>query len=114
MSDDAGAWLADSMQDDETCFVMVAPKTLAMHHLYVIKSNVDLTGDGEIDGYWRSASLIDDFLDSQPDCSGLILVAPDEDYTPGEAWVLVNEQAAPYTLSGGANAGSWKVFRALG
>ena len=27
---------------------------------------------------------------------------------------LVKEQAAPYTLSGGANAGSWKVFQATG
>ena len=54
-SDDAGAWMADSIDGDETCFVMVAPETLAMHHLYVIKSNVDLTGERGIDGYWRSA-----------------------------------------------------------
>ena len=46
----------DSIDGDETCFVMVAPETLAMHHLYVIKSNVDLTGERGIDGYWRSAS----------------------------------------------------------
>lgn len=113
-SDDAGAWLADSMEEDETCFVMVAPETLAMHHLYVVKSNVDLTGERGIDGYWRTATLVDDFITSHPECAGLMLVAPGEDYTPGEAWVLVNEQAAPYTLSGGANAGSWKVFRAIG
>ena len=113
-SDDAGAWMADSMDADETCFVMVAPETLAMHHLYVIKSNVDLTGERAIDGYWRSAPLVDDFIESHPDCAGLMLVAPGEDYTPGEEWVLVNEQATPYTLSGGANAGSWKVFRAIG
>ena len=113
-SDDAGAWLADTMDDDETCFVMVAPETLAMHHLYVIKSSVDLTGDREIDGYWRSANHVDAFIDSHPGCAGLILVAPGEDYTPSESWVLVNEQDAPYTLSGGANAGSWKVFRAIG
>ncbi len=113
-SDDAGAWLADTMDDDETCFVMVAPETLAMHHLYVIKSNVDLTGERGIDGYWRSAPLVEDFIESHPDCAGLMLVAPGEDYTPGEAWVLVKEQAAPYTLSGGANAGSWKVFQATG
>ena len=113
-SDDAGAWLADSMDDDETCFVMVAQETLAMHHLYVIKSNVDLTGEREIDGYWRSANHVDDFIDSHPECAGLMLVAPGEEYTPGESWVLVNEQGAPYTLSGGANAGSWKVFRVIG
>ena len=53
-SDDAGAWMADSIDGDETCFVMVAPETLAMHHLYVIKSNVDLTGERGIDGYWRT------------------------------------------------------------
>ena len=111
-SDDAGIWLADSMEEEDTCFVMVAPETLAMHHLYVIKSNVDLTGKDEIDGYWRTASLIDDFLDSQPECDELMLVAPGEAYDPGEGWVLVNEQTAPYTLSGGADAGSWKVYRA--
>ena len=64
-SDDAGAWMADSMDEDETCFVMVAPETLAMHHLYVIKSNVDLTGERGIDGYWRTAELVDDFIESQ-------------------------------------------------
>jgi len=112
-SDDAGAWLADSMESGEDCFVMVAPETLAMHHLYVIKTNVDLTGDEGVDGYWRSAHLVEDFLDSNPQCAGLMLIAPGESYTPGEGWVMVDEQSAPYTLSGGANAGSWKVFRAL-
>jgi len=112
-SDDAGAWLADSMEEEEDCFVMVAPETLAMHHLYVIKSNVDLTGDEAIDGYWRSANLVDDFLDSHPQCAGLMLVAPGASYTPGEGWVMVEEQSVPFTLSGGTNAGSWKVFRAL-
>jgi len=113
-SDDAGAWLANSMEEEESCFVMVAPETLAMHHLYVIKSNVDLSGERGIDGYWRSASHVEAFVEGHPDCAALMLVAPGEDYTPGEAWALVHEQAAPYTLSGGANAGSWKVFRAIG
>ena len=69
--------------------------------------NAGLTVIGE-------APLVEDFIESHPDCAGLMLVAPGEDYTPGEAWVLVKEQAAPYTLSGGANAGSWKVFQATG
>ncbi|MEK9651650.1 MAG: hypothetical protein VW102_05570 [Poseidonia sp.] len=112
-SDDAGAWLADSMEDDETCFVMVAQETLAMHHLYVIKSNVDLNGEQGIDGYWRSAIHVEEFVDTNPDCAELMIIAPGEDYAPGEAWALINEQAAPYTLSGGAHAGSWKVFRAI-
>lgn len=113
-SDDAGAWLAESMEEEESCFVMVAQETLAMHHLYVIKSNVDLTGEQGIDGYWRSAPDVKAFVESSPDCAALMLVAPGEDYTPGEGWALVHEQAAPYTLSGGADAGSWKVFRAIG
>ncbi|MEL0182959.1 MAG: hypothetical protein VW872_07780, partial [Candidatus Poseidoniales archaeon] len=113
-SDDAGAWLAVSMEEEEPCFVMVAPETLAMHHLYVIKSNVDLTGEQGIDGYWRSPLDVEAFVETSPNCAALMIVAPGEDYTPGEGWALVHEQAAPYTLSGGANAGSWKVFRAIG
>ena len=77
-SDDAGAWLTDSMGEDESCFVMVAPETLAMHHLYVIKSSVDLTGDGGVDAYWRTAEHVDAFLDSRNECNGLLLVAPNE------------------------------------
>ena len=52
--------------------------------------NAGLTVIGE-------ARLVEDFIESHPDCAGLMLVAPGEDYTPGEAWVLVKEQAAPYT-----------------
>ena len=44
---------------------MVAPETLAMHHLYVIKSSVDLTGDRGVDAYWRTAEHVDAFLDAQ-------------------------------------------------
>ena len=47
-SDDAGTWLADITEEEE-CFLMVAPETLAMHHLCVIKSHVDLTGERDID-----------------------------------------------------------------
>ena len=112
-SDDAGAWLTDSMDEDESCFVMVAPETLAMHHLYVIKSSVDLTGDRGIDAYWRTAEHVDAFLGTQNECSGLLLVAPNEAYSPGNGWLLVHEESAPFTLSGGGDTGSWKVFRAL-
>ena len=61
--------------------------------------NAGLTVIGEVHHSWMISSnhiLI---------VPGLMLVAPGEDYTPSEAWVLVNEQVAPYTLSGGANAG---------
>ena len=91
-SDDAGAWLTDSMDEDESCFVMVAPETLAMHHLYVIKSSVDLTGDRGIDAYWRTAEHVDAFLGTQNECSGLLLVAPNEAYLPGNGWLLVHEE----------------------
>ena len=112
-SDDAGAWLTDSMCEDESCFVMVAPETLAMHHLYVIKSSVDLTGDRGIDAYWRTAEHVDVFLNSQNECAGLLLVAPTEVFSPGNGWLLIHEESAPFTLSGGGDTGSWKVFRAL-
>ena len=104
-SDDAGAWLTDSMGEDESCFVMVAPETLAMHHLYVIKSSVDLTGDRGVDAYWRTAEHVDAFLDAPNECNGLLLVAPNEAYSPGNGWLLVHEESAPFTLSGGGDTG---------
>ena len=92
-SDDAGAWLTDSMGEDESCFVMVAPETLAMHHLYVIKSSVDLTGDGGVDAYWRTAEHVDAFLDARNECNGLLLVAPNEAYSPATVgcWFTKNQ-----------------------
>ena len=112
-SDDAGTWLANSLEEDETCFTMVAPEALAMHHLYVIKTSVDLSGDRDVDAYWRTPDHMGLFLESQPECGDLLLVAPGEQYAPGDGWQLVTEQSAPFTLSGGGDAGSWKVFRAF-
>lgn len=112
-SDDAGAWLSEEFQDEGNCFVMVAPETLAMHHLYVLKTHVDLTGEAGIDGYWRTSEHVGSFLESQPECSALVIVAPGEDYSPSEnEYDLVAQEQAPFSLSGGGTDDAWRVFRA--
>ena len=109
-SDDAGAWLADITEEEE-CFLMVAPETLAMHHLYVIKSHVDLTGDRVIDAYWRTPGQAQPWLDGHPACAGLILVAPGAAFTPNTAeYTQVHTGDVPFTMSGGASDDGWQVF----
>ena len=112
-SDDAGAWLAEEFQDEDNCFVMVAPETLAMHHLYVLKTHIDLTGESGIDGYWRTSEHVGSFLESQPECSSLMIVAPGENYSPSESeYDMVAQEQAPFSLSGGGTDDAWRVFRA--
>jgi hypothetical protein len=112
-SDDAGAWLAEEFQEEDNCFVMVAPKTLAMHHLYVLKTHVDATGEFGIDGYWRTSDHVGSFLESQPECSSLVIVAPGENYSPNASeYEVVAQEQAPFSLSGGGTDDAWRVFRA--
>ena len=113
-SDDAGVWMAEEFGDDDNCFVMVAPETLAMHHLYVLKTHVDLTGESEVEGFWRTSGQVESFLETHPECSSLLVVAPGEDYLPDpNEYEAVAQEQAPFSLSGGGTDDAWRVFRAI-
>lgn len=112
-SQDAGEWLADAWNEEDSCVVMVAPETLAMHHLYVIKTSLDLSGDHAIDGYWRTSEQTGAFFVDHPECDDVLVIAPGEPFIPDNAqWELVHEHRTPFTLSGGMSEDTWRVYRA--
>ena len=112
-SQDAGEWLAESWDEEDSCVVMVAPETLAMHHLYVIKTSLDLSGDHAIEGYWRTSEQTSAFFDDHPACADVLVIAPGEPFIPDNAqWELVHEHRTPFTLSGGLSEDTWRVYRA--
>ena len=111
-SDDAGASLAEAWGEEDSCVFMVAPETLAMHHMYVIKTHLDLSGTRAIDAYWRTSDVADSFIQDHQACSGYLLVAPNEGYEPDAAsWDLMTQGDAPVSMSGGVNDGSWRLYR---
>jgi hypothetical protein len=111
-SDDAGASLAEVWGEEDSCVFMVAPETLAMHHMYVIKTHLDLSGTRAIDAYWRTSDVADSFIQDHQACSGYLLVAPNEGYEPDAAsWDLMTQGDAPVSMSGGVNDGSWRLYR---
>ena len=111
-SDDAGASLAEAWSDEDSCVFMIAPETLAMHHMYVLKTHLDLAGTKSIDAYWRTSDVADAFIEEHEACSGFLLVAPNEGYTPDAAsWDLMTQGDAPVSMSAGVNDGSWRLYR---
>ena len=112
-SDDAGVWMAEEFGDDDNCFVMVAPETLAMHHLYVLKTHVDLTGESEVEGFWRTSGQVESFLETHPECSSLLVVAPEDYLRDPNQYEAVAQEQAPFSLSGGETDDAWRVFRAI-
>ena len=111
-SDDAGASLASAWESDDESFLLVSPETLAMHHLYVLKSAVDLDGSKDIDGYWRTADEVDAFLGSHH--VDFILLAPGATLDINEqAWSLVDGEDVPVHVPVGIQSGSWSIHRSM-
>ena len=111
-SEDAGAAAAEVWQDDDEQFLLIAPETLAMHHLYVMKTHLDLDGTVGVQGHWRTEDTASTFLlDASPD---LIVLAPHVTYSldPLE-YELVGDSSVPITVPGGIQSGGWQLYRSL-
>ena len=86
-------------------------KTTSMYKRRIIKSHVDLTGERDLDAYWRTPEQAQPWLDGHPACAGLILVAPGAAFTPNTAeYTQVHTGDVPFTMSGGASDEGWKVY----
>lgn len=111
-SEDAGQAAADAWAADDEVFLLIADDTLAMHHLYVLKTHLDLDGSRDIQGYWRSDTTAESFLETTaPD---LVLLGPGTNFLlDAERYVRVLEQEVPITISGGIQEGSWELYRAV-
>ena len=107
--DDAGFALADVLDGDGQSFLLVAEESLAMHSLYVLKTNVDLDGTANIDGHWRSPGLAEAFLNSSN--VDALLLAPGVDHPIDESlWILHTEQVTPFSLSSGSSNDEWRLY----
>jgi hypothetical protein len=113
-SDDAGEGLAEELVEGDSSLLLVAPDALAMHHLYVLRTHVDLDGSLGLDGYWRTSGEAAAFLEASSTEPDLVVVAPNTDFNPDEQqWLLVAEERAPVTVTGWAE-GSWRIYRNVG
>ena len=114
-SEDAGQQLKDVITEDETSIMLVAPEALSMHHLYVLKTSVDLDGTLGIDGYWRTAEDASAHLIAEGWKPDLVVVAPDVQLELNqEHWQLVGEENTPPTITGGLDESAWRIYRHIG
>jgi hypothetical protein len=111
-SQDAGERLESLLAEDDDTLVLIAPEALAMHHLYVLKTNVDLDGTKGINAYWRTPHDFESLTEDQSVRIDVLILAPNVELPFGdEQWVLVAEEKAPFTLSDGVPDSSWKIYR---
>jgi len=106
-SEDAGRVLSEELEENET-FLLVAEPTLAMHHLYVMRTHVDGSGVLNITGAWASPEAI---AASSIDLNGndAIVVGPNTVFSPGAAWVERTEQKVPLSVPT-IQTGAWRLY----
>ena len=111
-SEDAGEGLHEVMIDGDSSILLVAPDALAMHHLYVLKTHVDLDGTSEIDGFWRTSQEAAIFIDDATVKPDLVVIAPNTKLSlDGQQWELIVEGKSPVTVTGWTDDGSWRIYR---
>ena len=114
-SEDAGEELNALVTDQDTSIMLVAPETLSMHHLYVMKTHIDLDGSSGIDGYWRTVEDAANLLAEDAWVPNLVVVAPHVQLDlDQDSWRLVGEQNTPATVTGGLGDGAWRIYRHVG
>jgi len=106
-SEDAGRALSEELEENET-FLLVAEPTLAMHHLYVMRTHVDGSGVLNITGAWASPEAI---AASSIDLNenDAIVVGPNTVFSPGAAWVERTEQKVPLSVPT-IQTGAWRLY----
>jgi len=110
-SEDAGEALSSQWSSEDDSFLLIASESMAMHHLYVIKSNIDLSGERNITGSWTTPGAANDWIESAGTSLDFLLVGPDVSFTVDEtAWSLVERRAVPVVVPGGIQAGSWSLY----
>ena len=114
-SEDAGEELNAVMTGQDKSIMLVAPEALSMHHLYVIKTHVDIDGRSGIDGYWRTGQDAATILAGDAWVPDLVVVAPHVELAlDQDRWRLVGEQNTPATVTGGLDEGAWRIYRHVG
>ena len=107
--EDAGEALADALEVENSTFLLVADNSLAMHSLYVLKSETDLSGELNLSGYWRTPNDAHIFLNSTS--VDAIVLAPGVDFAmDGGLWTRQKAQPSPFTLSSWSSSDEWVLY----
>ena len=110
-SEDAGERLAEVWQEEDRSFLLVAPQSLAMHHLYAMKTHVDIDGSKGVVGHWVVPENASHRLDAELEVDYLI-VGPNAEFSVSdEAWVLMDSSSVPVNIPGGIQSGMWSLYR---
>ena len=110
-SEDAGEALSSQWSSEHDSFLLIASESMAMHHLYVIKSNIDLVGERNITGSWATPETAEEWIESAGNSVDFLLLGPDVSFTVDEtAWGLIEKRAVPVVVPGGIQDGSWSLY----
>ncbi|MBT5661541.1 MAG: hypothetical protein HOI79_05670, partial [Euryarchaeota archaeon] len=107
--EDAGNALAGVTSEGNSSFLLIADSTLAMHSLYVLKTEADLSGELNISGYWRTPSDALSFLNTTS--VDAVILAPGVVFEMTDGlWVSHEAQASPFTLSSWGFSDGWVLY----
>ena len=107
--EDAGNALSDVLEAENPSFLLVSDNSLAMHSLYVLKTEADLTGELNLSGYWRTPNEAQLFLNSTS--VDAIILAPGVDFDMEDGfWTQQKAQTTPFTLSSWSSTEEWVLY----
>ena len=111
-SEDAGERLADSWTDDDDTVLLIAPESMAMHHLYVIKTNLDIEGSMDVNGLWATPDEAPALMEEHAARIDYVLLAPETKFDGNmSSWDLLETRDVPVSVPGGIQGGAWSLYR---
>ena len=111
-SEDAGELLFQSWDEDDDTVLLVAQESMAIHHLYVLKTNLDPDGATGAKGLWVTPDDAMDLIEQHPATIDYVLLAPGTTVDANlSSWVLIDSQEVPVSVPGGIQSGAWSLYR---
>ena len=111
-SEDAGEVLLQSWDEDDDTVLLIAPESMAIHHLYVLKTNLDLDGSIEANGLWVTPGDAPNFIEQHAATIDYVLLAPGATFEANiSSWVLLDSREVPVSVPGGIQGGAWSLYR---
>ena len=111
-SEDAAELLLQSWDEDDDTVLFVAPESMAIHHLYVLKTNLDLDGSGGVHGLWVTPGDAQEFIGTHGTSIDYVLIAPETTLDANtSSWGLLDSQEVPVSVPGGIQGGAWSLYR---
>ena len=107
-TEDAGGAIDEHLAENSS-FLFVSEPSLAVHLMYSLKTEIDLSGEENITAIWAHPTNADAFLDLRRDID-YVLVAPDITFEPLNS-TLIDRGDAPSTFTQSLSTTTWSIFR---